>query len=116
MVGRKADRLRMIGDVSDPYRMWFTNEETKDSVARRKVADRAAFARGQPGRHKFDKPIAVADHAQSTVASVRDLGCEVDDPLEDNRQRQLRCQGQTRLEEHVLAVAGLSHGGPNLRL
>src|ERR1700674_3703412 len=63
----------------------------------------------QPGGDELHELASIADHADRPVTGIRNLGSEVDDALQHHRQRQLRREGEARLEQYVLAVRRAPH-------
>jgi len=105
MVGREADRARMVGDVVEAQWAHVLDEHAEDAPALGKIADRPVCLLVDAGREEALQaaPLAV-DDAERRVAGVGQLGRRLDDPLEHGVQRELRGQRDARLDEGVQAA------------
>ena len=99
----------MIGDVRDPDWLGFANQEPEHATPARQSADQPPLLGGNPSRHELHQLTGFSDDTQRSVACVCDLGGQVDDPLQHDRQRQLRGESEPRFEEYVLAIAATGH-------
>ena len=74
-------------------------------MAGRGIADRGALLRRDALGDELLDPAVLAEHAERSVAGVRDVHRELDDPLQDGVERQLGGEGEPGLDQQLRAVA-----------
>src|SRR5437773_3599505 len=109
VIVRETDGSGMVRDVADADRPWLLDKKAKDPTTSRQGSDFTPLPGGNPGRYELHELLAVSNHPERPISGVGDLCGQIDYPLQNDRKRELRCQGQSRLEERVLPVAALGH-------
>jgi hypothetical protein len=111
MVGREPDRAGVLGDVTQPQRGSVVDEHAQDAPADRKVADRGPLGLGHAGGDELADGAIGAQDAEGAVAGAGQVGGQVDDPLQDDREQQLRGEGEPGLQQALGAVTLAHHRG-----
>ena len=89
----QAQRLRVPDqDAEDPASVW-------------QIADRGMRLGVDPCRQELLERLAgPVDHSKSRVAGARDLGRGLDDALKQGGERELRAEGDARVDEDAEAI------------
>ena len=109
VIGREADRFRMVSDVCDANGSRLMHEQTEDSTPPRQRSDRLSLARRDAGGDELLEITLRTEHAERPVAGVGDLGGQIDDSLQDDRQREFGREREPDFQEKVLPVLWLAH-------
>jgi hypothetical protein len=105
VIARKSDRARILGDVVQPQRRGLSNQDAQDPAAARQLADRRVRLGVDAGREEaLESASRAVDHAESRILRVRQVGCGLDDALEENVERELGRQRDPRVDEDAQAV------------
>jgi len=84
VVGRKTVGVGVVGEVVQPPRPRFTDQQTEHAMPTRQVPDRLALPLAEPLRHELHEVLAVlAKHAQRAILRVDELTGRTHDPVED---------------------------------
>ena len=109
MVRREADRARILGKVRKSQRPRVADEDAEDAAATRKLPDRRVGFRIDPVRHEaLQRGSRPVDDAERRVTGAGDPCRRLDDPLEERVERELRVDGDDRLDERSQTVWLLS--------
>ena len=99
----------MLADVSQPQDARFLDQNAEDTVAHGERADGVPLLLGEPACNEFDDPTLCAEDTQSAVPGTRGRSRELNQPLQHCVKRQLGGKGQSRFEEHLVAVGAPGH-------
>ena len=101
----------MVGEVGQPQRAGFADEEAEDPVATRQVTDRLVLFGGQPTGDELHQVLAVgSQHPEGAVLRVDQLARRAHDPRQDLRQVQACRDGHDRVQEGTEALLGFGRG------
>src|SRR5579863_7942162 len=107
---RKPRRSRIPCDIADPKRGWLANQQAENPAPVRELADGGALVLIQPARDEVGKVDTVCrEHAEGAVLRVGQVDCEVDDALQERRERELCCQREARFKQTFGAAATQYH-------
>ena len=94
VVGREADRGAVVGQVAQAQRAGVLDQHAEDAAADRDVADRRPLLVADAGGDELGDGAVPAEDAQRPVAGAGELGGQLDDALQDDRELQVGGEGQ----------------------
>ena len=107
MVRRKADRSGVFVEIVEPERPRLPDQHTEDASPTRQIADRGVRlgvdSRGHEALEPFPRAV---DDPERRVTRAGELGGDLDEPLEQCVERELRAQCDARVDEHAQAIEG----------
>ena len=116
MVGREADRARVVGDVVQAEGSRLADEDPEDAAAPRKVADGGARLLVDTRRDEaLEPPPGRVDDAERGVPGVGELRGGLDETLQKGVEGQLRAERDPRLDELSQAGAAVRHAASLMR-
>lgn len=105
VVGGKADGAWVVGDRVQPQRASVGDQRPEDAASARQFADRFRLLGAEPREDEPLEALAVlVDHAEGRVACAGQLGCRLDELLEQGIEGQLRAESDARFDEAAEAL------------
>lgn len=100
----EAGRPRIGTDLGDAHRSPFPDQQPEDAVTHRQVPDRGSLLLGHALRDEsLDAGGVLAEHAERSVTGPSDRHGQLHDPLEHGLEVELRCEGESSLDQHARA-------------
>src|SRR5690348_5216895 len=84
-----AALLAVMAYVPDTHRSRRVDQQPEHAASGRECTDRPTSLGIDAGCDELDQDVALANHAERSVPGVGDVRREVDDALQDDRQRKL---------------------------
>ena len=105
MVGREADRARVVGDRLQPQRARVGDQGAEDAAAAREVTDLGHRLGVDPGVDEALEPSSrLVDHAERRVAGAGQLGGSLGQLQQQIVERELRAQRDAGVDEPAQAA------------
>ena len=105
VVRREPDRARVVAEIGEPKGLRLSNEDAENPSSSWKIADRGMGLRPDASRQEALEAVTRAiDDSQCRVPSAGQLRSGLDELLEKRIERELRAQGDTRVDEDAQAV------------
>ena len=106
VVRRESDRPRVVGHGCQPKRSRVVDQHAEHSAPDGLVADRLALGGAQArGEEPLELHPRLVDDAERRIPRIGELRRHVDDPLEKRFERELRAEGDARIDEEPEPIA-----------
>ena len=105
MVGREADRARIVGDRLEPQRAGVGDQRAEDAAAAREGADLRRRVGVDAGvEEALERRPGLVDHAERRIAGAGQGGRGLGELLQEVVERELRAERDSRLDEAAQAI------------